>query len=123
MSEKSRGRGCGIPAPRFCLESSVAFFLPHSPRLLLSATQINEIIAAIVRPRRRDIGRAFVSSRRFLQTITDRINSICVHAEADQKVFRGVGAAIAQPHVVFRSAARVTIAFNTEADCAMWGLE
>src|SRR5262249_28379947 len=100
-----------------------AFSIPHLPRLLLSATLINEIIASIVRPRRRNIGRAFVVANRFLQTITDRIDSIYVHAEAGQKVFRGSGAAITQTQVVFLCAAWVTIAFNTEADCAMRGLE
>src|SRR5262249_20735773 len=78
------------------------FSIPHLPRLLLSATLINEIIASIVRPRRRSIGRAFVVANRLHQTITDRIDSICVNAEADQKVFCGASAAITQTNVVLR---------------------
>src|SRR5215831_2104191 len=83
-------------------EAGAAFSIPHLQRLLLSATQINEIIAAIVRPRRRDIRRTFGVSNRFLKTIADRIDSICGHAEAGQKVFRSAGAAITQTYVVLR---------------------
>lgn len=77
-------------------EAGAAFSVPRMPGLFLSVTQVNEIIAAIVRPRRRNIGRAFIISQRFLQTIADRIDSIFIHAEADQKVFRSASAAITQ---------------------------
>src|SRR5262252_269986 len=85
----------------------------------VAAAKVGEIAAAIVSPRRRSRGRAFISSLRLFRTVAHRLHAARIDAEADQEIPDRAPPAIAETEIVLRRAARVTVAFDAEADRAI----
>src|SRR5262245_65239292 len=85
----------------------------------VAAAQVDEIAAAIVSPRRRRRGRAFISSLRLFRPIAHRLHAARIDAEADQEIPDRAPPAVAEAEIVLRRAARVTVPFDAEADRAI----
>src|SRR5262249_3560634 len=85
----------------------------------VAAAQVDEIAAAIVSPRGRGRGRAFISSLRLFRPVAHRLHTARIDAEADQEIPDRAPPAIAETEIVLRRAARVTVAFDAEGDRAV----
>src|SRR5215470_9701912 len=83
------------------------------------AAQVDEIAAAIVSPRGRGHGRAFIGSLRLFRPVAHRLHAARIDAEADQEIPDRARPAIAEAEIVLRRAARVTVAFDAEGDRAI----
>src|SRR6266508_3730535 len=80
----------------------------------VAAAQVDEIAAAIVSPRGRGRGGAFISSLRLFRPVAHRLHAARIDAEADQEIPDRARASVAEAEIVLRRAARATVALEIE---------